>query len=62
MTNALKQPHFEPSQTEAITIESDRAPSDPSGPNLIGENDNEILLSENTLVRRRRRVRSRLAR
>jgi hypothetical protein len=62
MTNALKQPHFEPTQTEAIAIESNHAPSDPNGPILIGENDNGLLLPESTLVRRRRRVRSRLAR
>lgn len=62
MTNALTQPHFEPVQTETITIEPSRAPSDPSGPILIGDNDNGLLLPESTLVRRRRRVRSRLAR
>lgn len=62
MTNALKQTRFEPTQTDSIAIEPSRTPSDPSGPFLIGDNDNGLLLPESTLVRRRRRVRSRQAR
>ena len=62
MTNTVTQPIFE-TETQAIALLiSNRQPGSISGAVVAAENDNDIQVSENVLVRRRRRARSRLAR
>lgn len=62
MTNVLSQPRTEATNVAAPLIETNPARTIIPAPTLDAENDNQVLSPENTLVRRRRRARSRLAR
>ena len=62
MTNVLSQPYIETTNVAAPLMEITPADSITPAPTLEAENDNQVLSLESTLVRRRRRTRSRLAR
>ncbi len=61
MTNTLTQPIFETATRTITPLISDSQPHSVSGPVPAAQNDNNLQVSENVLVRRRRRVRSRMA-
>ena len=62
MTNVLSQPYIETTNVAAPLFEFTRADAITPAPTLDAVYDNQVLSLECSLVRRRRRTRSRLAR